>query len=95
MPAVSYLYRLGCAAAGGISVHKSTIPGDHFNAGMSLEPRCERVGFAVREELNGCAPLEVDDQRAVALALAVGLVVYANDARAFFRCWNGTLSDTA
>lgn len=83
MPAVSYLYRLGCAATGSISVRGSTIPGDHFNAGMSFEPRCERVGFAVREEVNGYAPLEVDDQRAVALALAVSPVVYANDARAF------------
>ena len=71
----------GCGLGGRLGVGRRTVAADQLDAGMGLEPRPDGRGVAVRQEIDDVARLEVDDDGAVALPLAPGPVVDADESR--------------
>ena len=52
MPPVGDLDRVGCAVPATLGVGTGPVPADHLGAGMRLEPRGERAGLAVGEQVD-------------------------------------------
>jgi hypothetical protein len=48
---------------------------------MRLEPSAQRLDLTIRQQVNGAAALQIDEQRAVALTSTEGEVIYTDDAR--------------
>ncbi len=71
----------GRPAATTISVSRTTVAGDHLDAGMGLQPGCEAVRLAVGQQVNDSMAFQVDEDRAVALAALLGPVVHSKHAR--------------
>lgn len=63
VPAVRDLERAGGTFGDRPSVLGRAVTGDDFDAGMGAEPRRDRVGRPVRQEIDGPPPLEVDEDR--------------------------------
>ena len=82
VPSIGDLLGLGRCFGGGLGVGRRAVAADQLDAGMGLEPRLDGRGVAVGQEVDDLAGLEVDDDGAVALSLAPGPVVDADEPRA-------------
>ena len=85
VPSVAHLSGLGSASARRIGVGAAAIAADHLGAGVFAQPRDERLGAAVRQEVDDAAPLEVAKDGAVAPAAAPRPVVHLEHARCLLR----------
>ena len=85
MPSIGDLLRLRRGLGGRLRVGRRTIAADQFDAGMGREPDLDSRGVAVGEKVDDFARLEVDDDGAVALPLAPGPVVDADESRGLRR----------
>jgi hypothetical protein len=85
MPAIGDLSGLGRAFCGCLSIRRRTVPADDFNARMVVEPFFHSIRIAVGQEIDDIAPLQVDDDRAVATSFAPRPVVDANDPERWHR----------
>ena len=79
VPSIGDLSGIGCTFGGGLGVGRRTVAADQFDSGMSLEPRLDGGGVAVRQEIDDIIRLKVDDDGAVALSFAPGPVVDADE----------------
>ncbi len=68
MPPVGDLHRVWQGPRYGAAVPAVPIAGDDLDLGMPAQPGFDGRGLAIRQEVDDTAPLEVADQRAVALA---------------------------
>ena len=59
----------------------SPVPGHHLDLRMGLKPSRDRLGPAVLEPIDWATLLQIDDNRAIAMAFAPGPIVDANDVR--------------
>jgi hypothetical protein len=72
------------ALARPVGVGARPIACDHRDAGMRPEPLCQGVSGALGQERHGLAPLQVDQDRAIRLALPQGKIVHTEGR------WSGT-----
>jgi len=70
MKAVGDLHRVWRTLGGALGVVGEAIPADDFNLRMLLEPGRHRRRRTVRQQIDDTALLEIDQERAVRLALA-------------------------
>ena len=77
VPSVGDLDRVGCAVPAAQGVGTGPIPADHFGAGMRLEPRGERAGLAVGEQVDRMPVGHVDQDRAVVMPPPEREIVHA------------------
>src|SRR5215471_232656 len=85
MPAVSDLDRLGGALCHPRGVRIGAVARDHGHLRMRPEPGGDGLRQTIVEEIDRAAPLEIDDDRAIGVALTFGPVVKADHA------WRGSL----
>ena len=69
------------ALSGTVGVDVGPIAGDHLHAGVVAQPSGEGAGVAVGQQIHDLAALEVDQDRAVAAALAPRPLVHPEHAR--------------
>ena len=81
VPSIGDLPGLGRRLGGGLGVGRRAVPADQLDVGMGPEPRLDGRGITVRQEIDDVAGLEVDDDGAIALPLAPGPVVDADEPR--------------
>ncbi len=79
MPAISHLDRARRSGARAVGVGSAPVPADHLGARMDAQPGRERVCFPVREQVDGLAGLDVDQQRAVDAAPAEREIIHPED----------------
>jgi hypothetical protein len=75
--AVGHLDGGGRTAPRAIGISPGAVTSDDLNAGVGIKPGGQSVGFAIRQQVNGASAFEVNDDRAVALPLALGPVIHA------------------
>ena len=85
MPSIGALLRLRRGLGGRLGVGRRAIAADQLDAGMGREPGLDGRCVAVGQEVDDLARLEVDDDGAVALPLAPGPVVDADESRGLRR----------
>jgi hypothetical protein len=71
--AVGHLDRLRRTPARSIGVGSGSIASNKFHPRMLTQPGDDRLGFSIGQELDGLAPLKVDQDRAVALTFQLGI----------------------
>ena len=81
VPAIGNLLGFRCTFRCCLGVGRRTVPADEFNARMILEPLRDGVSITIRQEIDDVAPLQVHDDRAVALPFAPRPVVDTDEAR--------------
>ena len=81
MPAIHDLDRGWSAGPHTVGVGPGPVTGNDLHARMRLQPRRNRLRVAVGEQVDGAIAFQIDNDRAVALALAPGPIVDADDAR--------------
>lgn len=59
MEAVGNLAGLGSAPAGPFRTARAAIPTDHLNARMPLQPGGQRIGLAIRQQVEHVPPFEI------------------------------------
>src|SRR5215510_4595584 len=79
MPAVGDLNGRRRALPRTLGVCAGAITADQFNAGILLEPVCQRRRFAVRKQINCIVPLKIYQDRAVILSFMLCPVVDSDD----------------
>src|SRR5262245_42190970 len=79
MPAVCDLNGRRRALPRALGIGAGSVTADQFNTGMLLEPVCQRRRFAVRKQINCRAPLEIYQDRAVALPFVLRPVIDSDD----------------
>jgi len=79
MPAIGNLNGRRRTLPRAVSIGAGAIAADQFNSWMLLEPGCQRGRFPVRKQINGGAPLEVYQDRAVTLPFVLRPVIDPND----------------
>jgi hypothetical protein len=78
VPAVRDLKRLRRPFGGGLGVGRPAVAGDDLDAGVFLQPRRQRGAVPAHQDVEDAAALQVDEDGAVALALADGPVIDAD-----------------
>ena len=81
---VGDLDRLWCPGAGPVGVGAGAVAADHLNPGMGGQPARQRLSVAAFEQVQRCAGLAVDDDRAVILAAPDGEVIQLSGVRTKF-----------
>lgn len=81
VPPIRDMDRIGSADPPGLGVGSGTVPADHFDAGMTGEPAGHRRCRPVRQQVDGLACLDVDQDCAVVVSLAQGEIVHPEDSR--------------
>ena len=79
VPAVSYLYRIGCTAGYPVCVGGRAIAANDLDPWMLLEPNRQCVSSTIRQEIHRTSPLQVHEDGAICPALLPGPIVYAQD----------------
>ena len=85
MPPIADLDGIRSAGSDAVGIAAGAITGNDLSAGMILQPGRDRVTLAVGQQVDRPVALQIDDDRAVALAPPPGPVIDADDARR--RCW--------
>src|SRR5579872_7461569 len=80
VPAVGDLNGLRRAGAGAADVVVGAVAADDLDLGMLFQPLAQGVSGALGQEVHGAVPLQVAQDRAIAVALAKGPIVNAEDA---------------
>jgi hypothetical protein len=75
VPTIDHLHGIRGAPTCGLTIGWRTIAADHFNPGMLLEPWHQGRGSPIAEQIDDLTPLQVDQDRAVAMAFAEGPIV--------------------
>ena len=78
--ALRHLGRLRRTVSGTVGIGFRAIPRDHRNAGVCLEPLRARVALAVREQGDGLAAFQSNEDGAIGLAFAQGEIVHPQHA---------------
>jgi hypothetical protein len=81
VPAIGDVHGLRRTAPGAVGVDVGPVAGDHLHAGVVAQPGGERAGVAVGQEIDDGVALEVDQDGAVAAALAPRPLVHPERAR--------------
>jgi hypothetical protein len=81
VPAVGDLHGLGGALRRRLGVGRRTVPADHLDLRMGLEPHRDGVCLAVGEEIDDVTTFQVHDDGAVTLPLAPRPIIDAHDPR--------------
>lgn len=93
MPAISHLNRRRRAGTDAIGMGTRAVAAHGRNlSAMPLQPRCQRVGAAIRQQVDCTATLEVADDGSIAVTAPPSPVVHPNHARRR-RCRPGTRTD--
>jgi len=77
VPTVGDLFGLGGARRDAPGVDEGTVSGHHLHAGVLFEPLLQGLGGAIGQKVHHAAALQVDQDRAVGIALLEGEVVDA------------------
>jgi hypothetical protein len=80
VPAVGDLNGLRRAGAGAADVFVGAVAADDLDLGMHFQPLAQGVSGALGQEVHRAVPFQVTQDRAIAVALAKGPVVNAEDA---------------
>ncbi len=80
-PPVRDMDGIGCPAPAAVGVGRTPVTGDHLHAGVGLQPGGEAVRLAVGQQVNDGMTLQVNEDRAVALAALPGPIVHTEHAR--------------
>src|SRR3989442_1081353 len=83
MPAVGDLLRLRRSLPGTICKRASAIPADDLHTWMGLQPLFEGLGFAVRQQIDGNSPFEIDEDRSITPPAAKAKIVHAQHTRSW------------
>jgi hypothetical protein len=76
MPAIRNLDRFRSAGPNTIGIAAGPIPGDDLDTGMLFQPRLDRLGLAVTQQVNRSVSIfQIDDDSAVASATTPGPVI--------------------
>src|SRR5215813_2350341 len=86
MPAVSDLDRMGGALRHPRGVRIGAVARDHGHLRMRPEPGGDGLRQTIVEEIDRAATLEIDDDRAIGVALTFGPIVNADHAWCWSRC---------
>ena len=78
--AIRHLGGLRRTVPGAVGIGFRAIPRDHLHARVGLEPLRERVALAVREQGDGLAAFQIDEDRAIRVAFAQGEIVHPQHA---------------
>src|SRR5262249_22942764 len=81
MPTVSHLDSLRCSQACPFGIGSSPVTTDDFNTWMRPQPIGERVGLAVREQVNHLPLFQVGQKCAIAPTTTHGPVIHTQNAR--------------
>lgn len=76
---VGYLQSLRRSLAGSLCVEATTIPADDFDFGMAAQPLRAALDIAIFQNVDNCAPLEIDDDCSVVLRFSPTPVIDAYD----------------
>ena len=79
VPPVGHLHRVGRRLAGRLGVSGRPVPGDDLRPRVGRQPRRHSGRLAVREQVDGAAAFQIDEDGAVGPTLAEGEVVDAQD----------------
>jgi hypothetical protein len=85
VPAIRNLLSLGGAGRRRLGVGRRTVPADHLDPGMGLEPSRHGIRSTVGEEVEDVPSFQVHDDRAVALSLAPRPIIDPHDPRRLCR----------
>ena len=86
VPAISDLDGLRSAVAGTLGVGAGAIARDDLHSGVIPQPGREGLGLSIRQQVHHLVPLEVDQDRPVAMTAAPSPIVDAQHARGHQRC---------
>jgi hypothetical protein len=81
MKALGNLGRIGSTLPDASAISFRPVPRHDMHFWMRLKPSGDRLGQAVLEHIERAAPLEIDHDRAIAMAFAPSPIVDANDLR--------------
>ena len=81
VPSVGDLESSGCSLRGSVGISAGSVTADNFDAGVLTQPGGERSSFAIRQQVNGAATFEINEDGAVAMPTSKGPVVDAEHAR--------------
>lgn len=81
MPTVGNLGRIRKRFGDCLPVSAVSVTSDDFDLRMLTQPGSDRRRLAIRQQVDDGTPLEIADQRSIALSLAPGPVVDPDDAR--------------
>ena len=76
---IRHLEGRGGSKAGRFCIGLGPIPPEHLDSGMGLQPPGDGGSFPVRQQGQGPPPFEIQQERAVGVALAQGKLVHAED----------------
>jgi hypothetical protein len=77
MKTIGDLDRRGSALADAVGKGAGPVAGDDLGTGMLFEPRCQRLGLSVGQQVDRASAFEISEDRAVMLATAEGEVIDA------------------
>jgi len=80
MEAIGHLHSVRCAGFGSCSIGFGAIAHDDLHSGMCSQPLGQGPRFAPREEIDGLARFQVDQNGGVALTTAQGQIINSEDA---------------
>jgi hypothetical protein len=83
MPAIGHLNRLRGSFLRCSGILAPAIAADHFDLGMLLEPRTNRLHGPIRQEIQRSSRFEITNQRPIVQAAFVGPVINANELGCF------------
>jgi hypothetical protein len=75
MKTIGDLDRLGSALADAVGIGTGPVTGNDLDTGMLFQPRRQRLGLPVGQQVERAFPLQVADDRAVMLSTAEGEVI--------------------
>src|SRR5687767_5362270 len=79
MKPIDHLHRLGCAPAHAVGIQVAAIATDRRDGGMLGQPGRDGGGRAVRQQVDDAMRLQIDEDRAIAMAPPPGPLVYTDD----------------
>src|SRR5690348_6202507 len=81
MKAIRHLQGLRGPSAGSLGIGAAPVPDYDLHAGMLLQPGRQRLALSVGQQVDGAALFQIDEDRAIVMALAERPVVDTEHAR--------------
>jgi hypothetical protein len=78
MKTIYDLYGAGCPLSNAIGVQVATVPTHHFDAWVLGQPLDHGLGRAIWQQVDDTVGLQIDDNRAIAMAPAPGPLIDAD-----------------
>lgn len=79
--AISYLERLRRSLSSPLGIVTGAVARDDLDAGMIVQPRCQRFRLPVRQKIDRAMLLQIDQDRPVGVSFPLGPVVHSEHSR--------------